>query len=69
VTKVEGNLFAWHLLYVKLQDARMRLKQSEGADREQLKAEVIRLQQESDSQLEAVTGGHATAKPQASAPR
>lgn len=57
MSKVERKLSSWHRLYLQLQDARQRLQQlrstAAGATRLSLEAEVSRLQQESDSELEA----------------
>jgi hypothetical protein len=58
VSKVEWKLSSWHRLYLQLQDARQRLQQlrstaAGSATRLSLEAEVSRLQQESDSELEA----------------
>ena len=58
MSKVEWKLSAWHRLYLQLQDARQRLQQvrsgaAGSATRDSLEAEVSRLQQESDSELQA----------------
>ena len=66
VNKVEGKLSAWHRLYLQLQDARQRLKQLQAtpadSTRACLEAEVSRLQQESDSELEAFNSEFIEAK-------
>jgi hypothetical protein len=55
--KVEGMLFAWHRLYLQLEDARLRLKQTQLAGDDagasvDLKARIRVLQQESDALLD-----------------
>jgi len=51
------KLAAWHQLHVQLRDARLRLReapQDSAFDRSVLEDEVSRLQEESDSRLEAI---------------
>ena len=55
--KVEGMLFAWHRLYLQLEDARLRLKQTQLAGEDasasgDLKARIRVLQEESDALLD-----------------
>ncbi len=57
VTEILAKLSAWHQTHLQLQDARLRLQQAPldgGSARTQLEAEVSRLQEESDSRLEAL---------------
>lgn len=52
-----SKLAAWHQLHVQLRDARLRLKEAppgSAFDRSELEQEVSRLQEESDSRLEAI---------------
>ena len=57
VEKVEGMLFAWHRLYLQLEDARLRLKETQLAGDDasasgDLKARIRVLQEESDALLD-----------------
>jgi hypothetical protein len=72
MSKVEWKLSSWHRLYLQLQDARQRLQQlrstaAGSATRLSLEAEVSRLQQESDSELEAFNSELMAAKGPANA--
>jgi hypothetical protein len=67
VNNIELNLYSWHRLYVQLEAARLRLEQLRAtpevaSNRAALEAEVSRLQQETDSQLEAVNAALAAAR-------
>jgi hypothetical protein len=61
--RVEGKLAAWHQLHKHLEDARLRLTETEdGPAREVLEAEVRRLTREDDAAIEAVHAALATVK-------